>query len=162
MPHSPLAGVDRAAPTSPGRDVEALGPGDSSDSGSDLSGLDDRDLADPGMPVDEAMRHAHARHPLHGGAIDGGASAPTDIATDRVFTIGEEPEGTDPDLAALADEIEALVADDPLDEEAEADGAAAGAGTAARERADRARAVADARFDEAVDARSDPDASPSR
>lgn len=50
MATSPLLGTDQAAAPAAGRDSAALGPSDTTDSGSDIVGLDD-DL-DPGGPLD--------------------------------------------------------------------------------------------------------------
>jgi hypothetical protein len=54
MAHSSLLGIDEVPETPPGRDTEALGPSDTSDSGSDVAGLADLDDGDPGLPVDVA------------------------------------------------------------------------------------------------------------
>lgn len=43
MAHSSILGADRAPAIPPGHDVAALGPSDSSDSGSDMQGLADVD-----------------------------------------------------------------------------------------------------------------------
>lgn len=50
MATSPLLGADRAPTPAAGRDSAALGPSDTTDSGSDVAGLED-DL-DPGGPLD--------------------------------------------------------------------------------------------------------------
>ena len=62
MGRSSLLGTDKAA-AEPARrgDTEVLGPGDSSDSGSDLMGVADDDGFDPGMPVDVAMGDDHVQ-----------------------------------------------------------------------------------------------------
>ncbi len=52
---------ERANPLRPGQEDDAPCPGDSSDSGSDVTGLDARDVADPQMPVDRAMADAAER-----------------------------------------------------------------------------------------------------
>ena len=55
MAHSSLLGTD-AVPTRPkGRDSEALGPSDTSDSGSDVAGLAADDGGDPALPLDVAI-----------------------------------------------------------------------------------------------------------
>ena len=54
MARSSLLGIDPAPTAAPGRDAASLGPGDSSDSGSDVAGLEDD--ADPAVPVDVALR----------------------------------------------------------------------------------------------------------
>jgi hypothetical protein len=45
MAHSSILGADRAPSQAQGRDLEALGPSDTSDSGSDVQGV--LDLASP-------------------------------------------------------------------------------------------------------------------
>ena len=55
MAHSSLLGIDEVPGTPPGHDTEALGPSDTSDSGSDVAGLADLDDGDPGLPVDYAI-----------------------------------------------------------------------------------------------------------
>ena len=54
MAHSSLLGIDEVPRSPPGHDTEALGPSDTSDSGSDIAGLADVDEGDPGLPVDIA------------------------------------------------------------------------------------------------------------
>jgi hypothetical protein len=55
MARSPLVGgYDRTAPPAPGHDTPSLGPSDTSDSGSDVAGLDAVDDEDPGLLVDTA------------------------------------------------------------------------------------------------------------
>ena len=55
MARSPLVGgYDRAATHAPGHDTPSLGPSDTSDSGSDVAGLDAADDEDPGLLVDTA------------------------------------------------------------------------------------------------------------
>ena len=56
MGHSSLPGSDRAAEEHAGRDTAILGPGDSSDTGSDMAGIGESDDGDPNLPVDLAMR----------------------------------------------------------------------------------------------------------
>lgn len=56
MATSSLLGIDRAAGNARGRDSIDLGPSDSSDSGSDVAGIDERDGGDPGLPVDTALQ----------------------------------------------------------------------------------------------------------
>lgn len=141
MGHSSLLGVDQAPAESAGRDTAALGPSDSSDSGSDLVGLEDFDTDDPTLPVDVALNEdsQHALIPadtLHGApsdaagtgerrsaGSDAGRREAADISVDRVFgpdeleqddeeTI-EEDEEEDADLAA----VDSASIDDPLSEE---------------------------------------------
>lgn len=55
MATSPLLDVTRTPPRAPGRDNDALGPSDSSDSGSDVAGLADLDPNDQNAPLDVAL-----------------------------------------------------------------------------------------------------------
>ena len=116
MARSSLLGVDKAAAEPAGRDKASLGPGDSSDSGSDMAGLEsDDDGTDPGLPVDVALRDDQAA-PLPLGeslpASEGGTGVRdgADIGVDRVFTPG------DAESQALLDGLEdELVQDDEDD-----------------------------------------------
>lgn len=56
MARSSLLGGDEIPIRPPGHDTGALGPSDSSDSGSDLAGVAAHDEGDPGLPVDVATR----------------------------------------------------------------------------------------------------------
>ena len=93
MAHSSLLGIDEVPGTPPGHDTEALGPSDTSDSGSDVAGLEDD--SDPAVPVDVALR---ADRPVAlplgestAAAEDGDAGVRdgADIGVDRVFIPGE-------------------------------------------------------------------------
>lgn len=130
MRHSSLVGIDPAPLEAPGRGTGALGPSDSSDSGSDMAGIDELDDGDPGQPVDVAMNR-DARQPLQPGdtlgggpsdsagtgerrsaAADGGREG-GDIGVDRVFDPADEPdEDEDPDLAFI-DRLDASVTPQP-------------------------------------------------
>lgn len=115
MARSSLLGTEPSPAEAPGRDKATLGPSDSSDSGSDVVGLDgDDDDADPGLPVDVALRDDQGA-PLPLGeslpASEGGTGVRdgADIGVDRVFTPGEEAGDVDAlleavDEAALDDE----------------------------------------------------------
>lgn len=59
MAHSNLLGGDEVPVLPPGHDTATLGPSDTSDNGSDLVGLVDRD--DPGLAVDTATAGEHER-----------------------------------------------------------------------------------------------------
>ena len=126
MGHSSLVGIDHAPPEPAGRDTAALGPSDSSDSGSDMAGLD-QDDGDPGQPVDVAM-NLDARQPLQSGDTLSGAGSDSsgtgerrsaaadsgregaDISVDRIF----DPANEDLDLEDQdLDEIEQLEASTP-------------------------------------------------
>lgn len=140
MGRSSLLGTDAAAPEPARRDTRLMGPGDSSDSGADLMGLDERDEADPNLPVDVAMddEHTHALlapEAAHGSAIDSagtgerrsagsdaGLREAADIGVDHVFTPGRrrtrrDADAEDEDLA-FVDEAQA---GDPLEDEDEED-----------------------------------------
>lgn len=56
MARSNILGGDEVPVVPPGHDTGALGPSDSSDSGSDLAGVATHDEGDPGLPVDIATR----------------------------------------------------------------------------------------------------------
>lgn len=55
MATSSILGIDRAQPTRRGHDTQDLGPSDTTDSGSDVAGIEGLDDGDPGMPVDAAI-----------------------------------------------------------------------------------------------------------
>lgn len=119
MARSSLFGIDPAAAEPAGRDKASLGPGDSSDSGSDVAGLDnDEDATDPGLPVDVALRDDQAA-PLPLGeslaSSEGGTGVRdgADIGVDHVFTVGGDAE----DAGALLDAVDEA----PLSEEDEDD-----------------------------------------
>ena len=124
MGHSSLVGIDHAPLEPPGRDTGALGPSDSSDTGSDMAGIEDQDDGDPGQPVDVAM-NIDARQPLQPGdtlsgagsdsagtgerrsAVSDGGREGADISVDRIFTPGEDGmEDDDQDLDVM-DDLEA-------------------------------------------------------
>lgn len=56
MPRSSIQGASRASEEPAGRDTASLGPGDSSDSGSDMMGISDSTGGDPALPTDVALR----------------------------------------------------------------------------------------------------------
>jgi hypothetical protein len=147
MARSSIQGASPAPAQPAGRDTASLGPGDSSDSGSDMMGIADSAGGDPGAPADfspDAQRPAllppdaldsstDAAGTGEGRSAggDGGKGDGWDIGTDRVIT----PEGTeatdedeDPDLA-FTDEVKA--ADLPAEDEDDEDesGANEGDGT---------------------------------
>lgn len=120
MSTSSLLGIERPNPGTTGHNSERLGPSDSSDSGSDMTGLDTPDVLDPQLPVDRALADDLAR-PLgptdaHGSdsdsagtgerrsaAGDDGGREAGDIAVDRAFrplgddeAENEEDESADP------------------------------------------------------------------
>jgi hypothetical protein len=126
MGRSSLLGVDPATREPAGRDKATLGPSDSSDSGSDVTGLEaDDDDADPGLPVDVALRDDQAAPLPLGESLpssegEAGVRDGADIGVDRVFTPGEGD-----DVEALLDAVdEAPVSEDDEDDEGEPDAAA--------------------------------------
>jgi len=126
MATSNILGGERAPLTPAGRDIDALGPSDSSDSGSDVQGergfdaLDDGqvggDRADIGSDSD-ASGTGERGSAVHDSDIVEGA----DIAPDRIGAIDEldgDPGRADADLA----DVEVLAVDDePAENESEFD-----------------------------------------
>ncbi|QHE88167.1 hypothetical protein [Hydrogenophaga sp. BPS33] len=145
MARSSIQGAS-LAPTEPaGRDTAALGPGDSSDSGSDMMGIDDSEGGDPNIPADVAAREDESAAPLTPEALDsssdasgtgesrsatgdGGRQDGWDIGVDRVFA----PGGGDADADAEEDldlsfmDGAQAITDAPPGEEEEADEAPGG------------------------------------
>jgi hypothetical protein len=108
MGYSSLLGTKPVAVEPEGRDIAALGPSDSSDSGSDVVGVEAWfGGADPSEPVDVALRGDRQRSALPPDALAGGPvdSAGTgerrsaggdagtrealDISVDQVFDLGD-------------------------------------------------------------------------
>jgi len=139
MARSSLLGTDRAAREPKGRDAASLGPGDNSDSGSDMMGIADSDDADPGVPADVGLRDDQP-HPLQtpealdassdaagtgerrSAGADAGRPDGSDIGVDRVFTPSHKgsdaiADDEDGDLAFLDD----AEAGDPLEDESDED-----------------------------------------
>lgn len=142
MARSSIRGASPAPAQPAGRDTASLGPGDSSDSGSDMMGIADSAGGDPSAPVDFTPTDEQRPSLLSGDALDsstdaagtgesrsaggdGGKDDGWDIGTDHVIT----PEGAeatdedeDPDLA-FTDEVKAadLPAEDGEDEEDKAE-----------------------------------------
>lgn len=122
MARSSLLGIDPSPAEPAGRDKASLGPSDSSDSGSDVVGLEgDDDDADPGLPVDVALRDDQAA-PLPLGeslpASEGGTGVRdgADIGVDRVFSV----DGSDAADRLLEAVDESALDSDEADEEDEA------------------------------------------
>lgn len=120
MARSSLLGIDPAPTEAPGRDKDLLGPSDSSDTGSDVAGLDlDDDPADPGLPTDVALRDDQAAPLTLGESLamtegDDGVRDGADIGVDQVFTL----DGAQDDPAVAIDALgEATVDDDAEDAE---------------------------------------------
>jgi len=108
MGHSSLLGTESAELEPEGRDVAALGPGDNSDSGSDVAGVGAHDAAaDPTEPVDVALRADRQRSAMPLDALAGGSAdaagtgerrsaggdagyrEAADISVDRIFDTGD-------------------------------------------------------------------------
>ena len=137
MGHSSLLGIDPVPTRAAGRDTDLLGPGDSSDSGSDMMGIADTDQADPGAPVDVALRddmpHTGLAPESLGGSSDSSGTGErrsgsdagreaADIGVDRIVTPGGTgadriSDDEEPDLAFID---AAQAPDDEEDEEDEA------------------------------------------
>jgi hypothetical protein len=85
MGHSSLVGTTTAPQRPQGTDEQALGPSDSTDSGSDTLGAGNRPAADPGEPVDVTLNRDQALAPIEDTGEDGDETEPADIATDRII-----------------------------------------------------------------------------
>ena len=123
MATSPLLGGERAPTQAKGRDVEALGPSDSSDSGSDVQGeLDlypDSDLENhlsitPGRDSDSDS----------GGTGERGAAVPEsdvregdDIAPDQIRSLADEAADEQASLDAELSAVDELAIDETSDED---------------------------------------------
>ena len=123
-----LPGIDTEADERSGRTDAHLGPSDSSDSASDLAGLDGMDDDDLNVPVDVALREDGRRSLTSAEASSGAASDSAgtgesrsagadagvevaDVGVDRVFTPGRQQSGSADD-----DEDQDLGFMDPSDE----------------------------------------------
>jgi hypothetical protein len=142
MGHSSLLGTEEAPTEAKGRDTAALGPGDNSDSGSDMMGITDADGGgDPDLPVDVALRdenpHTLASESVSGSTSDAGGTGErrsaaadagreaADIGVDRIVSgpglragsDEDQPDDEDADLAF----IDAAQAGDPTEDEEDPD-----------------------------------------
>ncbi|MEP7297235.1 MAG: hypothetical protein ABI702_13695 [Burkholderiales bacterium] len=121
MTTSSISGGERAARRSPGKDVDALGPSDSSDSGSDIQGEREMatgvDQADElgAMPVQGASDSDARGTGERGSATGRDGPDGGDIAPDRIEGAGDESTIDDVDL--LAEEGEEPDPQDELPEE---------------------------------------------
>ena len=123
-----LPSIDTEADETSGRTDAHFGPSDSSDSASDLAGLDGMDDDDPNVPVDVALREDGRRSLSSAEAMSGAASdsagtgesrsagadagvEAADVGVDRVFTPGRQQSGNADD-----DEDQDLGFMDPTDE----------------------------------------------
>ena len=141
MARSPLVGgYDRAATPAPGHDTPSLGPSDSSDSGSDVAGLDAADDEDPGLLVDTATDADSQR--TEGGAEtfspgadsdgagtgerrsaagDAGAAEGADIGPDRIVDDPSALGLVDTDSERALDEVLSAEGEDEEDAEEDED-----------------------------------------
>lgn len=123
MARSSIQGGSPAPSQPAGRDTASLGPGDSSDSGSDMMGIADDSGGDPGVPADVASSPDSQNPTLlppdalasstdaagtgesRSASDDGGKGDGWDVGTDRVFTPGggDVDADEDPDLAFIDD-----------------------------------------------------------
>lgn len=115
MATSSILGGDRAPKRNTGRDVDALGPSDTTDSGSDVQGVFDLDASDemdvnagarqPGIESDSTAAGTGERGAAR---LDEEAEAGSDIAPDSVQSLDPARtdtmplEGLDTDLSDLA------------------------------------------------------------
>ncbi len=110
MAHSSILGGERAAGIPAGKDVDALGPSDSSDSGSDVQGVPAPGVADStGGPLDGELRSDSDAGGTgeRGSAVAGDdAAAGADIAPDRVVL---DPDADAQDVDSEDSDVEALV-----------------------------------------------------
>ncbi len=93
MGHSSLLGTDPVPQRPPGTDEQALGPSDSTDSGSDRLGAD-LPSADPGEPVDLTLGRDQALAPIEASGEDADEPGAPDIGTDRIIDTPDEPLAT--------------------------------------------------------------------
>ena len=132
MATSSILGGERAAQQTAGRDVDALGPSDSSDSGSDVQG--ERAHA----TVEDDGEHAGALPVIldsdtdaggtgeRASAVPEGVADGADIAPDRIGSVDDDAsidDATAPDVADLAagDDDDLTVNDGPLSDPNDAD-----------------------------------------
>ena len=137
MAHSSILGGERIAPRARGRDTDALGPSDSSDSGSDVhgerltaTGPDTAGDIDAATPADLASDTDASGTGERASAVPDGVEDGADIGTDRIERLGSSRDALDVADVSLDDpeavEVEDLavdesdVEDDP-DRAAEAD-----------------------------------------
>ena len=123
-----LPSIDTEADERSGRTDAHLGPSDSSDSASDLAGLDGMDDDDPNVPLEVELREDGRRSSSSAEALNGAASdsagtgesrsagadagiEAADVGVDRVFTPGRQQNGNADD-----DEVHDLEFMDPPDE----------------------------------------------
>lgn len=111
MAHSSLLGIDDVPTAAPGHDVEALGPSDTSDTGSDVAGLADQDELDPDLPVDVATDLDRVRPETSFETVGPG------LDTDSTGTGERRSAGSDAGLREAADITPDRVVFDPNTEQ---------------------------------------------
>lgn len=133
MARSSILGSEHAATYSPGRDADALGPSDSSDSGADIQGQLHLETDDDFETRAAAISGAGNTDPLAdsdtGGTGERASAVPehireaADIGPDRIILSAEEALESDPELAAIDDpsgiNLDDLEAGEPYSEEDE-------------------------------------------
>ena len=141
MARSSIFGTEQAPRHAPGHGADALGPSDSSDSGSDIQGelhLETDDYETLSAAISGAGNTDLQSDSDTGGTGERGSAVPEhireggDISPDRIILSGEEALETNPDLVSIDDpqsvDLENLIADEEYseeDEEEEEDGQAA-------------------------------------
>lgn len=117
MGRSSLLGIERASPHAPGHDTDALGPSDSSDSGSDVQGLDRIDDGGPDAPLDRGAADDIARPGTSTEAVAPGVDSDAQASGERRSAVGDAgPDGADigPDRIVGAVEVDDEAALDDL------------------------------------------------
>lgn len=138
MATSSLLGIDRTQQRAPGHDNDALGPSDSSDSGSDVAGLAEPDDGGLAAPVDKAtapdIERSDTSHESVGPGIDSdsrgtgerrsaggdaGRREAADISPDRIVSDPDASDFVDDPSDGLteaeAEPIETSNAESPID-----------------------------------------------
>lgn len=92
MGHSSLLGIDKAPQRAQGRDDDALGPSDISDTGSDTIGADALPTADPGEPVDVTLGRDQAVAPIEGSSEASDETEASDIDVDQIIEAPDSEE----------------------------------------------------------------------
>lgn len=130
MGTSSILGGTPAPSQAEGRDVDALGPSDSSDSGSDVQGerlaatpSDDGDFVHATPAIQDSDSDSGGTGE-RGSAVPGEDAAGADIGTDHIETLGGDDALDDAVSLDADEELEALAADnsaDPSDPDIDAD-----------------------------------------
>ena len=123
MAKSSILGGERAPMYPQGRDVDALGPSDSTDSGSDMQGIPPEGVAESNgaMPGDYHADSDAGGTGERASATPGGARPDSDISPDHVVSIGGGG-SDDPADQPDAGEADDIAQDDLEDDEDEDEG----------------------------------------